>query len=114
THVATADARILPRQVAEEAEVVRHEGGGNGGRGGTAYITDLGMCGPHDSVLGRRVDRVLKFMTANTPAPFDVATSNPRVNGIYVEIDEATGLSTRIERIELAADVGQPPFAATV
>ncbi len=53
THIPTADAKIL--------------------EGGSAYISDLGMCGPYDSVLGRRKDRVIKYMTSNMPAPFDVA-----------------------------------------
>ena len=57
THVPTADERILPINVP----------GSNGtpGRGGTAYITDIGMCGPQDSILGRRVDRVLTHMTTS-------------------------------------------------
>ena len=62
THIPTADAKILP--------------------GGSAYITDLGMCGPYDSVLGRRKDRVLKYMTTNMPAPFDVATGDVRMCGV--------------------------------
>ena len=61
THIPTADAHILP--------------------GGSAYITDLGMCGPYDSVLGRRKDRVLKYMTTNMPSPFDVATHDVRLCG---------------------------------
>lgn len=92
THVATADARVLPH--------------------GTAYITDLGMCGPHASVLGRRVDRVLTFMTTNMPAPFDVATDDPRINGVYIEIETRSRRSRRIERVEMAARVDRPPFVA--
>ena len=61
THVPTADARILP--------------------GGTAFISDLGMCGPYDSVLGRRKEPVLKYMTTNMPIPFDVATGDVRMCG---------------------------------
>lgn len=80
THVPTADARILP--------------------GGSAYITDLGMCGPYDSVLGRRKDRVLKYMTTNMPAPFDVATGDVRLCGVLADIDESTGRARSIERIE--------------
>src|SRR5580692_8644182 len=59
THIPTADARVLP--------------------GGSAAITDLGMCGPYDSVLGRRKDRVLKHMTTNMPQPFDIATGDVRM-----------------------------------
>ncbi len=62
THVPTADAKVLER--------------------GTAYITDLGMCGPYDSVLGRRKDRVLKHMTTAMPAPFDVAVGDVRLCGV--------------------------------
>lgn len=101
THVATADARLLPTHYEPDSPTLPRS---------TAFISDLGMCGPHDSVLGRRVDRVLKFMTTNTPAPFDVAEGNPRVNGIVVHIDPDSRLATHIERIELAANVNQPPF----
>ncbi len=92
THVATADARILPK--------------------GTAYITDMGMCGPHESILGRRVDRVLTHMTTAMPAPFDVAEGDPRINGIFIEIDTMRRCAITVERIELAADRSQPPFTA--
>lgn len=82
THVPTADARILP--------------------GGSAAITDVGMCGPYDSVLGRRKDRVLKYMTTNMPHPFDVATSDVKLCGVLAEIDETTGRAISAERIEAA------------
>lgn len=90
THVATADAQILPH--------------------GTAYITDLGMCGPHDSIIGRRIDRVITHMSTAMPAPFDVAAGNPRVNGVVVDIDADRLTAIGIERIELQADPNQPPF----
>ena len=61
THVATADEQILP--------------------GGTAYQTDVGMTGPHDSILGRRYDRVLAATLTFVPHFFDVATGDPRLNG---------------------------------
>ncbi len=79
THVATADERILP--------------------GGTAYITDLGMTGPHDSVLGRLKDRVLKALTTNMPSMFEVATGDVRINGIVVELDSQSGKASTIERL---------------
>jgi metallophosphoesterase (TIGR00282 family) len=101
THVQTADERILP---------ANPENGPSGG--GTAYITDLGMCGPMDSVLGRRIDRVLKHMTTSMPAPFDVAEADPCVRGIVVEIDERTRMTTSIERIAWSADMNRPPFVA--
>jgi 2',3'-cyclic-nucleotide 2'-phosphodiesterase len=84
THIPTADAKVLP--------------------GGTAYITDLGMCGPYDSVLGRRKDRVVKYMTTNMPHSFDVATGDVRMCGALVEIDESTGRATSIERIEVQGE----------
>ena len=90
THVATADARILPH--------------------GTGYITDLGMTGPQESVLGRRIDRVLTHMTTSMPAPFDVAEGDPRVCGVFLEIDPKSRRTTHIERIELKADTSAPPF----
>ena len=107
THVPTADARILPTHLPEgTADSVDQ----SATRGGTAYISDLGMCGPHDSVLGRRVDRVLHHMTTSMPIPFDVAEGDPRVQGVVVEIDPQTHRAVRIESIDLAADVTQPPF----
>jgi metallophosphoesterase (TIGR00282 family) len=81
THIPTADAKILP--------------------GGTAFISDLGMTGPYDSVLGRRKDRVVKHMTTNMPQPFDVATGDVRMCGALAEIDEASGKAISIERIEV-------------
>ena len=59
------------------------------------------MCGPYDSVLGRRKDRVLKYMTTNMPVPFDVATGDVRLCGVLAEIDEKTGRAISIERIEV-------------
>lgn len=79
THVPTADERVLPR--------------------GTAYITDLGMTGPYDSVLGRDKERVLRAMVSSVPAPFDVATDDPRLCGIVVEVDTETRLARSIQRV---------------
>ncbi len=92
THVATADARILSS--------------------GTAYITDLGMSGPQESILGRDIDRVLHHMLTAMPTPFDVAEGDPRVCGVMIEIDEKTRKATVIEQIELKADANKPPFTA--
>lgn len=109
THVQTADARVLPAPGSAEDLPAATPAAVTGG---TAYITDLGMCGPMDSVLGRRVDRVVKHMTTNMPAPFDVATGNPAVHGVMVDIDSATGRARNIEAIALNADTGAPPFVA--
>jgi len=100
THVPTADARLLPPPNAEDISI---PGEPWVGRGRTAYITDLGMTGPYDSVLGRRADRVVKHLTTAMPTAFDVAEGNPRACGIVVTADPATGLATAVERVELPA-----------
>jgi len=90
THVPTADACILP--------------------GGTAYISDVGMTGPYDSVLGRRTDRVLKSLLTDMPTFYEVATGDPRLCGILVTADTRTGRATTIERIEIRGETrpGRP------
>jgi 2',3'-cyclic-nucleotide 2'-phosphodiesterase len=92
THIPTADARILP--------------------GGSAAITDLGMCGPYDSVLGRRKDRVLKHMTTNMPHPFEVATADVRMCGALAEIDPDTGRALAMERIEVRGENADQAYDA--
>jgi len=79
THVPTADEQVLP--------------------GGTAFICDVGMTGPHASILGRRVDRVLLHALSFVPMPFDVADGDVRLSGGLVTIDRATGHAAAIERI---------------
>jgi 2',3'-cyclic-nucleotide 2'-phosphodiesterase len=81
THVPTADEQILA--------------------GGTAFISDVGMTGPYDSILGRRVDRVLFTTTTFIPSPFDVAEGDPRIGGALVEVDAETGKATAIRRYML-------------
>jgi len=84
THVQTADERILPK--------------------GTAYLTDVGMTGPHDSIIGVEVEPALnRFLTA-LPQKFETATANPRLNAVVIEADEASGVATDIERISLSAE----------
>jgi hypothetical protein len=78
THVPTADEQILP--------------------GGTAFQCDVGMTGPHDSILGRRIDRVRETTLTFVPAEFEVATGDVRINGAIVTIDADTGRATAIER----------------
>jgi hypothetical protein len=92
THIPTADARILP--------------------GGSACITDLGMCGPYDSVLGRRKDRVLKHMTTNMPHSFEVATGDVRMCGALAEIDPETGRAISMERIEVRGENADQAYDA--
>ncbi len=92
THVPTADAKILPA--------------------GTAFISDLGMCGPYDSVLGRRKDRVIKYMTTNMPHTFEVATGDVRLCGALAEIDPDTGRASSIERIEVKGENADQAYDA--
>jgi len=79
THVATADACILSRD--------------------TAYITDVGMTGPHDGVIGRRKDRVLKAILTQMPYRFDVAKNDVRISAVMVDINTTTGTAASIEAI---------------
>ena len=88
THTPTADARILD--------------------GGTACISDVGMTGPYDSILGRRKERVLSAFATNMPCPFEVARDDPRLCGVLAAVDPDTGKAERIERIEV---VGRKPAA---
>ncbi len=79
THVPTADARILPK--------------------GTAYITDLGMTGPYDSVLGRTKEKVVKSLISGMPTKYSIAKDDIRVAGIIVSVDSISGRATDIEQI---------------
>ncbi len=81
THVPTADECILP--------------------GGTAFQCDVGMTGPYDSILGRRIDRVLETTRTFLPTAFDVATGDPRLCGSIVDIDASTGRATGIVRVRI-------------
>ena len=84
THIPTADERVLP--------------------GSTAYITDAGMTGPYDSVLGRLKERVIGTMMSAVPSPFDVARNDVRLCGIMVEIEPSTGRATHIERVRFDSE----------
>jgi 2',3'-cyclic-nucleotide 2'-phosphodiesterase len=81
THVPTADEQILPP--------------------GTAFITDVGMTGPYDSILGRRIDRVLHTTKTFMPTAFDVAEGDPRLAGAIIDCDPATGQASAIRRLML-------------
>ena len=81
THVVTADEQIL--------------------KNGTAYQTDVGMTGPHDSIIGRRYDRVLAATLTFVHAYFDVAAGDPRLNGALVTIDPQTGRALAISRVSI-------------
>jgi hypothetical protein len=78
--VRTADARVLP--------------------GGTAYITDAGMCGPRDSVIGVKKELVLERFLSQRPVQFEPARRDVWLQGALVDIDEATGKARSIERIQ--------------
>jgi metallophosphoesterase (TIGR00282 family) len=79
THVATADEQVLADA--------------------TAFITDVGMTGPYDSILGRRIDRVLPTTISFVPSPFDVATGDARLAGVIVDVEAMTGRATGIRRV---------------
>lgn len=84
THVQTADARVLP--------------------GGTAYLTDAGMTGPHDSIIGVSRDAALSRFLTGMPARMEPAADNPRLQGVVITADDQTGLATGIERIDWSLD----------
>ena len=102
THVQTADERVLPN--------------------GTAYITDAGMTGPHDSIIGMEKESSLARFLKAMPSKFEPATGNPRLNGVVVEADDKIGRATRVTRIsysecDLTDMAGAPegaPLRATV
>ncbi len=80
THVQTADARVLP--------------------GGTAFATDVGMCGPWDSVIGVRKELVLERFVSGRPNSFEPAKRDVWLQGALVDVDEATGLARSIARVQ--------------
>ena len=81
THVATADEQILPR--------------------GTAFQCDVGMTGPFESILGRRIDRVTETARTFRPTHFEVATDDLRLQGSIVDVDPQTGRATAIRRVSI-------------
>ena len=83
THVQTADDRVLPK--------------------GTAYLTDVGMTGPHDSIIGVLVEPALTRFLTGMPAKFEAAAGVARLNAVIITADAATGRATHIERLNLAA-----------
>ena len=80
THIQTADEKILPK--------------------GTAYITDLGMTGPYDSVIGQNKEKIIQRFWTGLPARFEVAQGDPRLHGVVVEVDPQTGLACKMTRIQ--------------
>ena len=79
THAQTADEQIFP--------------------GGTAYLTDAGFTGPHESVLGREIEPVLRKFLTGMPQRFEVAKNHVMLQGAVIEIDDATGKAIKIQRV---------------
>ena len=80
THIQTADEKILPN--------------------GTAYITDVGMAGPYNSVIGRNKEAVLSKFLTHMPTKFDTATEDAQLHGVIIDIDEKTGRANSIRRLQ--------------
>ncbi len=85
THVQTADERVLP--------------------GGTAYVTDVGMCGPTESVIGVDKELVLRRFLTHMPVKFEVASGPVIVQGAFVDIDAATGQARSVRRLQEVCDL---------
>lgn len=81
THVPTADEQIFP--------------------GGTAYITDLGMTGPHDGVIGMKTSTVLERFLSGLNVRFEVSEGDIQLNGLVIEVNEETGRAVRVERLNV-------------
>ena len=86
THVPTADARVLPQ--------------------GTAFVSDTGMVGPRDSVLGVRTEIILDRFVTMLPKRFEVADGPAVFNSVLIDVDEATGRARSIERVDRVFDRG--------
>lgn len=82
THIPTADERVLP--------------------GGTAYITDVGMTGPYDGVIGVKKEMIIERFLRNMPMRFEAATGDPRLCAVVIDGDETSGKARSIERIMLS------------
>lgn len=80
THVQTADEKILPQ--------------------GTAYITDVGMVGASDSVIGRRKEKIIERFLTGMPTRFELASEKLLVCGVVVSIDRESGVATKIQRVQ--------------
>jgi len=91
THIPTADERILPN--------------------GTAFITDVGMTGPYDSVIGRRVDQILERFLHQLPLRSEVAEGNVQLRGLLVDVDAKTGKAQSVERITKQLNEAVPSSA---
>jgi hypothetical protein len=90
THVQTADEQILPN--------------------GTAFMTDGGMTGPHDSIIGMKPEAAIKRFLHGMPYRFSCATGDIRMQGAIIDIDDKTGLATSIDRYTLKPAEGAEPY----
>ena len=88
THVQTADEQIFPK--------------------GTGYLTDAGMTGPHDSVIGVQKELAIRKFLTQLPTRFEPATGNVKLHGVHLEFEEATGRCLHIERVQLSLDARTP------
>jgi 2',3'-cyclic-nucleotide 2'-phosphodiesterase len=84
THVQTADERILP--------------------GGTACLTDVGMTGPHDGVIGIEKNAIIARFMTGLPGRFETAAGDPRLNAVVIDVNAATGHATQIDRLSLSEE----------
>lgn len=84
THVPTADQRILP--------------------GGTAYVTDIGMTGPYDSIIGVEKDQIIQKFLDQIPVRFEPAKENPILQAMLIQVDEHSGLAQKIQRITVRGE----------
>lgn len=92
THVQTADEQVFP--------------------GGTAYLSDAGFTGPHESILGREIAPIVKRFLTNMPQRFEMASGRVRMQGALVDIDEATGRARSIRRVSEPLDPEPTPVQA--
>jgi len=93
THVQTADETVFP--------------------GGTGYLTDAGMCGPEESVLGRCVDSVVWRFKTGMPTRFPVAKGTVKLCGVIVDADPSSGKCLKIERFTQKVDQNSPSEIAS-
>lgn len=84
THVPTADERILPQ--------------------GTAYLTDAGMTGPHDGILGMEREVIINRFLTSLPGRFEVTKGREQLNGVYIDVDETSGKASKIKRLHISED----------
>lgn len=93
THIPTADGRVLPR--------------------GTAYLTDAGMTGPYESILGREIEPIILKFLDGMPRRWPVAENDVRISGFYVELDKETGLADNCRHVMIYDEVAESDEGST-